>query len=165
MAAIYDQCVRDSVAAFDTEERGAAYLGNALASLGPAHAFLVIEDGAAVVGYAVSGPSGRDRPTTGRGRRASTSRRGRAGMAGGPRCMPALLARLDAAGAHTQVAVVARPNEASEAVHRALGFELVGVLREVCHSSAGGSIRPGSNGSDLWKWSQAMCLRSPGARR
>jgi phosphinothricin acetyltransferase len=34
---------------------------------------------------------------------------------------------------HTQLAVVALPNDASEALHRALGFERVGVLREVGH--------------------------------
>ena len=46
----------------------------------------------------------------------------------------ALLARLDAAPqVHTQVAVIALPNDASEALHRSLGFERVGVLREVGH--------------------------------
>ena len=34
---------------------------------------------------------------------------------------------------HTQVAVVALPNDASEALHRAMGFQKVGVLREVGH--------------------------------
>ena len=44
-----------------------------------------------------------------------------------------LLARLDASGVHTQVAVVARPNEPSEALHRALGFVHIGTLAEVGH--------------------------------
>ena len=44
-----------------------------------------------------------------------------------------LLGRLDAAGVHTVMAVVALPNEPSEALHRSLGFERVGVLREVGH--------------------------------
>ena len=44
----------------------------------------------------------------------------------------ALLARLDAEpSVHTQLAVIAQPNEASEALHVAFGFERVGVLREV----------------------------------
>ncbi len=131
VAAIYDRCVRDSVATFDTEERGAAYLGTALASLGPADGFLVLEHGGAVVGYAVSGPF-RPRPAYNGTRETSVylaeQMRGR-GL--GRLLYAALLARLDAAGAHTQVAVVALPNEASEALHRALGFELAGVLHEV----------------------------------
>ena len=44
----------------------------------------------------------------------------------------ALLDRLDGLeSVHTQVAVIALPNDASEALHRAFGFERVGVLREV----------------------------------
>jgi phosphinothricin acetyltransferase len=46
----------------------------------------------------------------------------------------ALLARLDAEpSVHTEVAVIALPNDASEALHRAFGFEPVGTLREVGH--------------------------------
>ena len=41
------------------------------------------------------------------------------------------VAHLDAAGVHTQMAVIALPNDASEALHQSLGFERVGVLREV----------------------------------
>ena len=45
-----------------------------------------------------------------------------------------LLGRLDARpDVHTQVAVIALPNDASLALHRAMGFEEVGVLREVGH--------------------------------
>jgi phosphinothricin acetyltransferase len=44
----------------------------------------------------------------------------------------ALLTRLDGlADVHTQVAVIALPNDPSESLHRAFGFERVGVLREV----------------------------------
>ena len=42
-----------------------------------------------------------------------------------------LLARLDADGVHTVLAVIASPNPASEALHRACGFTQVGVLPEV----------------------------------
>ena len=42
-----------------------------------------------------------------------------------------LLARLRADGIHVVLAVVATPNPASEALHRACGFEQVGVLPEV----------------------------------
>jgi len=42
-----------------------------------------------------------------------------------------LLGRLRTDGVHTVLAVVAQPNEASEALHRACGFERTGVLPEV----------------------------------
>jgi phosphinothricin acetyltransferase len=133
VAAIYDQCVRDTVATFDTEERGAAHLGTALASLGPTDGFLVLDEGGVVLGYAVSGAF-RPRPAYAGTRETSVylARQAR-GRGWGRLVYAALLARLDAAGAHTQVAVVARPNEPSEALHRALGFELVGVVHEVGH--------------------------------
>ena len=42
-----------------------------------------------------------------------------------------LLARLAADGVHQVLAVVALPNDASEALHRACGFTRVGLLPEV----------------------------------
>ena len=42
-----------------------------------------------------------------------------------------LLGRLRADGVHQVLAVIALPNDASEALHRACGFERVGVLPEV----------------------------------
>jgi phosphinothricin acetyltransferase len=44
-----------------------------------------------------------------------------------------LLGRLRADGVHQVLAVIALPNDASEALHRAFGFEPVGTLREVGH--------------------------------
>lgn len=44
---------------------------------------------------------------------------------------PALLETMSISGVHTAVALVALPNPASEALHRACGFEEVGRLREV----------------------------------
>ena len=43
----------------------------------------------------------------------------------------ALLERLRADGVHLVVAVIALPNDASIALHRAFGFTSVGVLHEV----------------------------------
>jgi phosphinothricin acetyltransferase len=44
-----------------------------------------------------------------------------------------LLARLDGAGFHTEIAVISVPNPASVALHEAHGFAHVGTLREVGH--------------------------------
>jgi phosphinothricin acetyltransferase len=134
MAAIYDEQVRTSVATFDTEPRGAAYLGSKLADRAPGRHLLVAVDGDRVVGYAVSGPF-RERPayagTTEVSVYVADGARGR-GVA--RQLYAALLARLDAEpSVHTQLAVIALPNDASERLHEAFGFERVGVLREVGH--------------------------------
>lgn len=132
MAAIYDEQVSTSVATFDTEPRGAAYLGDKLAHAGGGTIVLVACAGARVLGYAHSGPF-RPRPayagTTEVSVYLATESRGQ-GV--GSALYAELLSRLDALpDMHTQVAVVALPNDASEALHGAMGFERVGVLREV----------------------------------
>ncbi|MDF1798283.1 MAG: GNAT family N-acetyltransferase [Planctomycetota bacterium] len=51
----------------------------------------------------------------------------------GTRLYAELLAELAARGFHLALAGIALPNEASEALHRRLGFHLAGVLPEVGH--------------------------------
>ena len=134
MAAIYDEQVATSVATFDTEPRGAAYLGEKLATAGGGDIVLVAREGDAVQGYAFSGPF-RPRPAYAGTKEVSVYLAGSARGRGLGRALYAeLLGRLDArADVHTQVAVIALPNDASVALHRAMGFEEVGVLREVGH--------------------------------
>jgi phosphinothricin acetyltransferase len=134
MAAIYDEQVRTSVATFDTEPRGAAYLGEKLAALGGGDLVLVAVAGADLLGYAFSGPF-RPRPAYAGTKEVSVYVSGTArGRGVATLLYAALLARLDAEPTvHTQLAVIALPNEASEALHRAQGFVRVGVLREVGH--------------------------------
>ena len=137
MAAIYDEQVRTSVATFDTEERGTAYLTEKLASASTgtdANVVLVAQAGEQVLGYAYSGPF-RPRPAYDGTKEVSvyldSAARGR-GV--GRLLYTELLARLDATPAvHTEVAVIALPNAPSEALHLSLGFERVGILREVGH--------------------------------
>ncbi|QGN57689.1 GNAT family N-acetyltransferase [Nostocoides sp. HKS02] len=134
MAAIYDEQVGTSLATFDTEPRGAAYLGEKLASAGGSDIVLVARAGDEVLGYAYSGPF-RPRPAYAGTKEVSVYLAVGARRRGLGRALYAeLLARLDARpDVHTQVAVVALPNDASEALHRAVGFEQIGVLREVGH--------------------------------
>ncbi|HEV7148562.1 MAG TPA: GNAT family N-acetyltransferase, partial [Pedococcus sp.] len=87
-----------------------------------------------VVGYAFSGAF-RPRPAYAGTKEVSVyvaptmSRRGV-----GRSLYAELLGRLDGLSeVHTQVAVVALPNDASEGLHRTMGFHRVGVLREVGH--------------------------------
>ncbi len=57
--------------------------------------------------------------------------RGRRGQGLGRVLMGALIARARAQGRHVMVAAVGLPNDASVALHRALGFTEAGILREV----------------------------------
>ena len=134
MAAIYDEQVRTSVATFDTEPRGSAYLSEKLASHAPGDVVLVACAGDALLGYAFSG-SFRPRPAYAGTKEVSVDVAAGAQGRGVARLLYAeLLARLDAEpSVHTQLAVIALPNEASERLHAAFGFERVGVLREVGH--------------------------------
>ena len=135
MAAIYDEQVRTSVATFDTEPRGAAYLSEKLAAADEGNVVLVACAGdGTLLGYAFSGPF-RPRPAYAGTKEVSVYLAdGARGRGLGRTLYAALLARLDRApGVHTQVAVVALPNDASVALHRAMGFDRVGVLREVGH--------------------------------
>ena len=92
---------------------------------------LVADDSGTVLGYASSGAY-RPRAAYDRTRETSiyldSSARGR-GV--GRRLYGDLLSRLADEGIHTVIGVIALPNDASEALHRACGFERVGVLPEV----------------------------------
>lgn len=133
VAAIYNAEVEGGVGTFDTLPKGPGHFAHRLAPETPGDVFLVVEDGADVVGFAYSGPF-RSRPAYAGTRETSVYLAAAARGRGLGRALYAeLLERLDAAGVHTVLAVVALPNEASEALHRRLGFERVGVLREVGH--------------------------------
>jgi phosphinothricin acetyltransferase len=134
MAAIYDDQVRTSMATFDTEPRGAAYLGEKLAATGGGNVVLVACADGELLGYTFSGPF-RPRPAYDGTKEVSVYlAEGSRGRGLGRTLYAALLARLDAApDVHTQVAVIALPNDASVALHVGCGFERVGVLREVGH--------------------------------
>jgi phosphinothricin acetyltransferase len=133
MAAIYDAEVATSVATFDTEPRGSAYLAEKFAATGR-EVVLVACHAGTVVGYALSAPF-RPRPAYAGTREVSVYLASDARGRGVGRLLYAeLLARLDAReDVHTQLAVVALPNDASVALHLSFGFREVGVLREVGH--------------------------------
>jgi phosphinothricin acetyltransferase len=131
IAAIYDEQVRTAISTFDLEPRPMAYWEARLTSAEAGDHLLVADAASAVVGYAYSS-SYRPRPAYARTREVSVyldaSSRGH-GL--GRLLYDALLARLRADGVHQVLAVVALPNDASEALHRGCGFERVGLLPEV----------------------------------
>lgn len=131
VAGIYAHYVAESHATFDTTVPGPERWTTWLAAAGPGHRRLVAVHDGEVLGYAYS--------STYRSRAAYDATRevsvyvapGARGRGVGRTLYAELLALLEADGIHTVLAAVALPNGASATLHRALGFEPVGVMREV----------------------------------
>ncbi|HET9421210.1 MAG TPA: GNAT family N-acetyltransferase [Nocardioides sp.] len=131
--AIYDHQVLTGIATFDTEPPALEKWAERLASDQPGDHMLVAESDGAVAGYAYS-TTYRPRLAYARTRETSVYLAPEAGGRGLGRALyDDLLARLRADGMHVALGVIALPNAASEALHRACGFERVGVLPEVGH--------------------------------
>ncbi len=132
VAAIYDREVREGTATFDLAPPPRSKWEGLLASTHPGDHFLAAadEDGA-VLGFAYSSafrPKGAYDATREVTIYLDPAAAGR-GL--GRILYDDLLARLAAGGVRTALACIALPNDASEALHRACGFERQGVLREV----------------------------------
>lgn len=131
MARIYGHAVRNTVATFDLVDPPDTYWHDKISSTVSGDHVLVIEDGAAILGFAYSGAF-RPRPGYAHTRETSIYLDPHAGGNGlGKLVYSELLSQLRVDGMHLAVAVVAQPNPASVALHEKLGFELVGTLREV----------------------------------
>jgi L-amino acid N-acyltransferase YncA len=132
IAAIYDEQVRTAISTFDLDPRPMSYWEERLTSTASGdHVLVACSPSGEVVGYAYSSQY-RPRPAYGRTRETSVYLAADArGRGVGRLLYDQLLARLRADGVHQVLAVIALPNIASEALHRACGFERVGVLPEV----------------------------------
>ncbi|MGD9960081.1 N-acetyltransferase family protein [Nocardioides sp.] len=131
VAAIYDHEVTASVSTFDLEPRPATYWQDRLASREPGDHLLVATEGEVVLGFAYSSAY-RPRPGFRHTRETSIYLHPEArGRGVGRRLYAELLGLLEDDGVHSVLAIVALPNDASERLHVAAGFEKVGVMREV----------------------------------
>jgi L-amino acid N-acyltransferase YncA len=130
-AAIYAPCVTDTVITFETHPPTDADMAGRIAAAQRTHAWLVLEDDGRVVGYAYGGPY-KDRPAYRWSCEVSVYLEpGRRRTGGGRALYEALLERLTERGFRTAVAGMTLPNDASEGLHRALGFEPIGVSRRI----------------------------------
>ena len=130
-AAIYAPYVTASAASFEEEAPSAEELAARIERTSRTHPWLVLEDGGRVVAYAYASPH-----------RARAAYRWAADVAiyvdpphqrrgAGRRLYGALLDLMRAQGLRIAVAGITLPNDASVALHRALGFELVGTYRAI----------------------------------
>lgn len=134
LVSIYNHYIRETPVTFDIEEqtveqRKAAWFSNF--TVDGRHRCLVAEEGGKRLGWACSGPF--------RGKRAyetsvefSVYLDPAAGGRGlGRRLYETLIAELEGADVHRALGGITLPNEASVALHRAVGFTEIGIFREV----------------------------------
>jgi L-amino acid N-acyltransferase YncA len=130
-AAIYAPYVTDTAISFETEPPTAAEMARRIAAAQRRHAWLVLEDGDRVVGYAY-GNAFHSRAAYRWACEVSVYLElGRRRTGGGRMLYEALLARLTERGFRVALAGTTLPNDASVGLHRALGFEPVGTYRRI----------------------------------
>jgi L-amino acid N-acyltransferase YncA len=130
-AAVYAPYVTDGATSFEEVPPSAGEMARRIAAAQQRHAWLVLEDDGAVVGYAYAGPY-KERAAYRWSCEVSVYLAPGRGRAGGGRLLyEALFDRLVRRGYRTAVAGLTQPNEASEAFHRAMGFDVVGTWRRI----------------------------------
>ena len=130
-AVIYAPYVTETAISFEYEPPTAEAMAQRIATAQQRHAWLVLEDDGRVVGYAYGGPH-KDRAAYRWACEVSVYLElGRRRSGAGRALYEALFDRLAARGFRTLVAGMTLPNPASEGLHRALGFEPVGVYRRI----------------------------------
>ena len=128
---IYNEAVRTTVATFDVEPRTMEERRVWFAGHGPRHPVLAAQCGGSVVGWASLSK------WSDRGAYADTVEvslyvaEGHRGRGIGRRLLEAVIEEGRRAGLHAVIAQIVGGNEVSIHLHRAMGFEHVGVLREV----------------------------------
>lgn len=130
-AAIYAPYVTDTVISFETTPPTPADFADRIASAEERHAWLVIEDAGRVVGYAYGQAFAARAAYRWACETSIYLELGRRRTGAGRALYEALLARLAERGYRRAIAGMTLPNDASAALHRALGFEPVGVYRRV----------------------------------
>lgn len=129
-AAIYAPYVTDTVISFELEPPTPEQMAARIAAA-RRYAWLVLEDGGEVIGYAYGHPFAERAAYRWSCETSIYLAAGRRGNGGGRLLYVALLARLAARGYRRAMAGMTLPNEASEGLHLALGFEPAGVYRKV----------------------------------
>jgi L-amino acid N-acyltransferase YncA len=130
-AAIYAPYVRDSAVTFELEPPSADEMAQRIANAARSHAWLVLEQGGRVVGYAYGGVFNR-RPAYRWACEVSVYiEPGRRRTGAGRVLYEALFGRLAARGYRMAVAGMTLPNEGSVGLHRAMGFQPVGTFERI----------------------------------
>lgn len=130
-AAIYAPYVTDTAITFETEPPTAEEMGRRIAAASQRHAWLVLEDRGRVVGYAYAGTFSARAAYRWACEVSVYVELGRRRTGGGRALYGALFPRLAERGFRMAAAGMTLPNDASVGLHRAMGFEPVGVYRRI----------------------------------
>ncbi|WP_344232929.1 N-acetyltransferase family protein [Kribbella hippodromi] len=130
-AAIYAPYVTGTAITFEIEPPSVDEMAARIAAAQKTHAWMVLEVDDRVIGYAYAGPM---KPRAAYRWSCEVSvylEQGRRRTGGGRALYEALFARLAARGYRTAIAGMTLPNPASEGLHKSLGFEPIGVYRNI----------------------------------
>ncbi len=130
-AAIYEPYVLETAITFETDPPSAEQMAARIATAAERHAWLVLEDGGRVVGYAYGSVFNRRAAYRWSCEVSVYCERARSRTGAGRMLYEALLARLATRGYRMAVAGLTLPNDASVGLHRAMGFEPVGTYRKI----------------------------------
>lgn len=130
-AAIYAPYVTETAVTFETVPPGPEEIAQRIAAAVRSHAWLVVEDGGRVAGYAYGAPFHSRAAYRWACEVSVYLELGRRRTGAGRRLYEALFTRLEARGFRTAVAGMTLPNEASAGLHRVMGFEPVGTYRRI----------------------------------
>jgi L-amino acid N-acyltransferase YncA len=130
-AAIYAPYVNDTAVSFELEPPSAEEMAERIEAAVRSHAWLVVEDAGRIVGYAYGGPMHHRAAYRWSCEVSVYVEPGRRRSGAGRALYEALFARLAERGFRTAIAGMTLPNEASAGLHRALGFEQIGVYRDI----------------------------------
>jgi phosphinothricin acetyltransferase len=128
VAGIYAPIVRDTAISFELEPPDAGVISERIVTLTATHPWLVLDIDGEVCGYAYGGPF-KDRPAY-RWSVETTIYLGEGirGRGLGRVLYSALIDELIGAGFASAFAGITRPNPASETLHRAVGYRMIGVF-------------------------------------
>jgi L-amino acid N-acyltransferase YncA len=130
-AAIYAPYVRDTAITFEWDPPSAEEMAQRIAESRRTHAWLVAEEDGRVVGYAYGGPFKTRAAYRWSCEVSVYVELGRRRTGAGRALYEELFTRLSARGYATACAGMTLPNDASTALHKALGFEPVGTYRRI----------------------------------
>ena len=130
-AALYAPYVLDTTITFETVPPSVAEMAERIAAAQQTHAWLVLEDGDEVVGYAYGAPFKARAAYRWSCEVSVYLALGRRRTGAGRALYEALFDRLRERGYLRVTAGMTLPNDASEGLHRALGFTPVGTYRRI----------------------------------
>ena len=130
-AAIYAPYVTDTAITFEYEPPSADEMARRIVAAQRDHAWVVYEVDGRVSGYAYAGAYKERAAYRWTCEVSVYTQNGRRRTGTGRALYDALFQRLRARGHRVAIAGITLPNEASEGLHRAMGFELVGVHHRI----------------------------------